>query len=144
METLQLDKTRFHFIWRGAVVGVIAGFVISLFRLCIENMLKIVKIVFSAGFEKPIWMLLLFLFFIVAWLVNAKFIKDEPNISGSGIPQVEGQLEGELELSWKSIFFPKVDRRGSFNRIWSFSWKRRPVNSAWSGSWTRFWRKNQT
>lgn len=107
METLQLDKTRFHFIWRGAVVGVIAGFVISLFRLCIENMLKIVKIVFSAGFEKPIWMLLLFLFFIVAWLVNAKFIKDEPNISGSGIPQVEGQLEGELELSWKSIFFRK-------------------------------------
>ena len=104
METLQLDKTRFHFIWRGAVVGVIAGFVISLFRLCIENMLKIVKIVFSAGLEKPIWMLLLFLFFIVAWLVNAKFIKDEPNISGSGIPQVEGQLEGELELSWKSIF----------------------------------------
>ena len=89
METLQLDKTRFHFIWRGAVVGVIAGFVISLFRLCIENMLKIVKIVFSAGFEKPIWMLLLFLFFIVAWLVNAKFIKDEPNISGSGIPQVQ-------------------------------------------------------
>ena len=70
METLQLDKTRFHFIWRGAVVGVIAGFVISLFRLCIENMLKIVKIVFSAGFEKPIWMLLLFLFFIVAWLVK--------------------------------------------------------------------------
>ena len=107
METLQLDKTRFHFIWRGAVVGVIAGFVISLFRLCIENMLKIVKIVFSAGFEKPIWMLLLFLFFIVACLVNAKFIKDEPNISGSGIPQVEGQLEGELELSWKSIFFRK-------------------------------------
>ena len=107
METLQLDKTRFHFIWRGAVVGVIAGFVISLFRLCIENMLKIVKIVFSSGFEKPIWMLLLFLFFIIAWMVNAKFIKDEPNISGSGIPQVEGQLEGELELSWKSIFFRK-------------------------------------
>lgn len=71
METLQLDKTRFHFIWRGAVVGVIAGFVISLFRLCIENMLKIVKIVFSAGFEKPIWMLLLFLFLsLLGWLMR--------------------------------------------------------------------------
>lgn len=107
MKTLQLDRTRFRFIWRGAVVGVLAGFVVSLFRLCIEHILKVVKYVFAAGFSRPLWMLLLLCFLIAVWLVNARLLKDDPNISGSGIPQVEGQLEGELELDWKSVLVRK-------------------------------------
>ncbi|EPC55986.1 chloride channel protein, partial [Lacticaseibacillus paracasei subsp. paracasei Lpp37] len=39
---------------------------------------------------------------IVAWL-----LKKEPYISGSGIPQVEGQLAGELEMHWWSILWRK-------------------------------------
>lgn len=34
-------------------------------------------------------------------------LKSEPNISGSGIPQVEGQLQGELEFHWWSILWKK-------------------------------------
>lgn len=40
--------------------------------------------------------------FFVGWLV-----KNEPNIKGSGIPQVEGQLAGELDYSWWSVLWRK-------------------------------------
>ncbi len=44
---------------------------------------------------------------IAAGLVVAWMLKSEPNISGSGIPQVEGQLQGELEFHWWSILWKK-------------------------------------
>ena len=44
---------------------------------------------------------------IVAGLLVAWLLKSEPNISGSGIPQVEGQLQGELEFHWWSILWKK-------------------------------------
>ncbi|SEM70928.1 H+/Cl-antiporter ClcA [Ligilactobacillus sp. WC1T17] len=107
MQKLQLDTTRFEYIIQGALVGVLAGIVVSLFRLAIENLLAVVKIVYKAGVTKPWWLLALGVFYLLVWLINARLVKAEPNISGSGIPQVEGQLAGELELSWQKVLWRK-------------------------------------
>ena len=86
------------------------GTVVSAFRYCIEVGLRASRQVYGYLRVTPFvwwhWALLigfnLVLAGIVAWL-----LKKEPYISGSGIPQVEGQLAGELEMNWWSILWRK-------------------------------------
>ena len=102
-----LDLTRFKFIAKGLFVGIIVGFVVSLFRYFIELNLHFVLIAYKYMREH--------IFFIISWiilsilicLINGLLIKKEPNIKGSGIPQVEGQLAGELEMNWWSVLWRK-------------------------------------
>ena len=99
------DFTRFSSIGRALIVGVIAGIVVSIFRFSIEQGLRFVQWVYA---QIHINWLLLFpwiglsvaVAFFVGWLV-----KNEPNIKGSGIPQVEGQLAGELDYRWWSVLW---------------------------------------
>ena len=45
--------------------------------------------------------------FNVGLIGKCTFLAKEPNISGSGIPQVEGQLAGLLEVKWWSVLWRK-------------------------------------
>ncbi|GAP00375.1 chloride channel protein EriC [Fructobacillus ficulneus] len=44
---------------------------------------------------------------LVIGLIVSRLVKKEPQIAGSGIPQVEGQLQDELTLSWFAILWRK-------------------------------------
>lgn len=106
----KFDVTRLRFVLLGLLVGLMSGTVVSAFRYCIEVGLRYSRLVYGhlriAPFVWWQWALLigvnLGLALIVAWL-----LKKEPYISGSGIPQVEGQLAGELEMHWWSILWRK-------------------------------------
>lgn len=103
----KLNYIRFNFILRGVLVGIVAGFIVSLFRLTIETLLEEMKKLFGHLQSTPsLWGVML-VFFLVAIFVNARFLKKEPYISGSGIPQVEGQLLGMLELKWWPLLWRK-------------------------------------
>ena len=39
--------------------------------------------------------------------LNARWVKSEKNIKGSGIPQVEAELKGLMSLSWWSVLWKK-------------------------------------
>lgn len=103
----KLNFIRVKFILRGALVGVISGLVVSFFRLAIETILTTVQHLFLAWRSGVIPGMILLLFFLLVLGVNAHFLKSEPNISGSGIPQVEGQLAGVLSLNWWSVLWRK-------------------------------------
>ncbi len=93
-----LNTTRFLYIIKGLLVGLLVGLVVSLFRLAIEHLLLAVKSFFQLTHSNP-WLLLLWLpVALVICLVNGYLIKTTPHIKGSVIPQVEGQLAGELEM----------------------------------------------
>ncbi|MFD1483947.1 chloride channel protein [Lacticaseibacillus baoqingensis] len=101
----KIDTTRLKFVIQGLGVGLLTGVVISLFRLSIEKILAFMQSVYAQ--PTPMRLLLVAggsvgLALVVAYLLHA-----EPNISGSGIPQVEGQLQGELEFHWWSILWKK-------------------------------------
>lgn len=98
---------RFRFIIRGALVGILVGFVVSLFRLVIENLLKVMQGVYPKLLTEPKFWPIVILFLIFVLGVNAHFLAKEPNISGSGIPQVEGQLAGLIEVDWWSVLWRK-------------------------------------
>lgn len=102
-----LNTTRFLYIIKGLLVGLLVGLVVSLFRLAIEHLLLAVKSFFQLTHSNP-WLLLLWLpVALVICLVNGYLIKTTPHIKGSGIPQVEGQLAGDLEMQWWPVLWKK-------------------------------------
>lgn len=102
-----LDTTRIFFIFKGVLVGVCAGIIVSLFRLAIESIGENVRLLYAFFHEKPMYLIGWFFISIAcAWFVG-KLIKSEKNIKGSGIPQVEGQLNGEIDYFWFSILWKK-------------------------------------
>ncbi|MCD2256874.1 chloride channel protein [Lactobacillus sp. CC-MHH1034] len=103
---MSLDKL--HYIYRGLVIGLLAGAATAAFRFSIEKIL----VVFQAVFHKirmGQWSLLyplvgvLILFGVIVGLL----LRRAPQISGSGIPQVEAQLDEELDYNWWQILWQK-------------------------------------
>ena len=86
---------KYRLIFEGTVVGALAGIVIVIYRELIDILLpKFTKLYQWATFDITriigIFVLLCVLGAIVGFMVRL-----EPMISGSGIPQVEGDLEVE-------------------------------------------------
>ncbi|MGX5377856.1 chloride channel protein [Ligilactobacillus sp. LYQ135] len=102
-----LDLTRFKFIAKGFIVGIIVGFVVSLFRFIIEFALHYVLTAYHFMRSHPIYLFPWLLLMLLIALINSRLIKKDPNIMGSGIPQVEGQLAGEMEMNWWSVLWRK-------------------------------------
>lgn len=102
-----LNVARFNFIIKGIILGIIVGFIVSIFRLAIEDILDYVKIFYRYAKVHPTsliyWVILMF----IICFICGKLIKSDPNIKGSGIPQVEGQLAGEMDVNWWSVLWKK-------------------------------------
>lgn len=92
---------------KGILIGGIAGIIVSLFRLAIEKMMAHIVTFYLWFRENPLWLtpwiLVMLSFACIVWLL----IKSEPDIKGSGIPQVEGTLQGEISLRWFSVLWKK-------------------------------------
>ncbi|KRM72379.1 chloride channel protein [Lacticaseibacillus brantae DSM 23927] len=101
----RLKTTQLEIILQGAIVGIIAGGVVSGFRWAIATGLTFVR----AGYQHFSWPrlgLVVMVSALTVWLLS-RLLTREPGISGSGIPQVEGQLQGELDYSWWSVLWRK-------------------------------------
>lgn len=103
----KVDLTRFKFIIKGLGVGLIVGFVVSLFRFFIVIGLHCVLIAYHFMRHHPIYIFPWILLMLLIAFINSRLIKKDPNIMGSGIPQVEGQLAGEMEMNWWSVLWRK-------------------------------------
>ncbi|CAK1238119.1 ClC family H(+)/Cl(-) exchange transporter [Fructobacillus cardui] len=110
-----MQKNTFHFntnrlmvIINGALVGVLTGIVVSVFRMSIEHSLSWWRDMYT-HIKSGHWLMLVLVVLInlVIGLIVAMLVKKEPNIAGSGIPQVEGQLMDQLHLNYFSILWRK-------------------------------------
>ncbi|WP_368646095.1 ClC family H(+)/Cl(-) exchange transporter [Alkalibacterium putridalgicola] len=102
-----LDWSKIKYVSKGVLVGAVTGIVISLLRAAVELLLETTIEVYHFLNERPVWIigwtaLMLLFAFIVALLV-----KHEPDIRGSGIQDIEGQLHGSMDLNWSSILWRK-------------------------------------
>ena len=90
-------------ITEGLCVGLIGGFVVLLYRVALtfagDWLVKILSYMKGNPFRCVVWFLILA---ALAWIVG-KLVKWEPMISGSGIPQVEGEIAGRLSQNWKRV-----------------------------------------
>ncbi|MDT2595859.1 ClC family H(+)/Cl(-) exchange transporter [Enterococcus dongliensis] len=106
-EIKRLDSTKVIFILKGVLIGALAGVVVSLFRLLIEKIMTHVVTLYLWFKINPLWMIPWALVMLAIAFIVGRLMKSEPNIKGSGIPQVEGTLQGEIKLNWFSILWKK-------------------------------------
>ncbi|MHC9537598.1 ClC family H(+)/Cl(-) exchange transporter [Dellaglioa sp. BT-FLS60] len=103
----RLNLVNLIFILRGLLIGLVTGVVVSLFRLAIIYVFKLFNYIYQM-INQNMWLLIpmILLSFAMALGIGT-LMKQEPNIMGSGIPQVEGQLAGNLEMRWWSVLWRK-------------------------------------
>lgn len=98
---LQLDHI--IFVLKGVLIGLIVGLIVSTFRWAIEKLLNLTTQLYRLSHQSFIVLGLIFIINIVIGLIVGWFIYQQPHISGSGIPEVEGQLNNQLQTSWWKI-----------------------------------------
>lgn len=95
------------FVWRGIVVGCAAGIVVSLFRLLIAKIFAQVVKYYQLSHENPSLLGLILLVSVIVVIAIGFLVKSDPDIKGSGIPHVEGELKGLLHPDWWSVLWKK-------------------------------------
>lgn len=95
------------FVWRGIVVGCAAGIVVSLFRLLIAKIFAQVVKYYQLSHKNPSLLGLILLVSVIVVIAIGFLVKSDPDIKGSGIPHVEGELKGLLHPDWWSVLWKK-------------------------------------
>lgn len=101
------ERFQIILIGEGILVGAAAGLVVLLYRVCLEYAGKWLPAVLDFAGRSVACMagwfaVLLFL----AWIVS-RLVKFEPMISGSGIPQLKGEMTGRFDQSWLRVLAAK-------------------------------------
>lgn len=87
----------------GFLVGIVAGIVVLLYRIVLEYAGKGMEWVLEYARTYPLFAGLWFLALFIFACIVGKLVKYEPMISGSGIPQVEGEMMGKLDQVWWKV-----------------------------------------
>ena len=102
-----LGTLKYRIILEGAAVGALVGVVVSSFRFALSKM-DYLRNWFISGEDRPQWAIPLGIGILVIFAVLVSlFLKWEPLISGSGIPQVEGEFEGKIKPVWWRVLLLK-------------------------------------
>lgn len=99
---------RYELIVEGVVVGALAGAVVVAFRYLISAADLFLNMVLDYGKSHTWFILVWFLILAAAACVVTLLLKWEPLISGSGIPQVEGEIMGEIHQRWWRVLLAKL------------------------------------
>ena len=103
----QKQRFKYTLILEGIAVGSIVGLVIALFRIMIVKADHARQIAVHLVKVKPIYAFaVLLVLILIAWILD-KLIRFEPDISGSGIPQIEGELKGLEDQNWRKVLAAK-------------------------------------
>jgi len=106
-QTTQRDFTRLRAIGFGTLVGLGAGVVVSLFRLLIEHLLSFMQVAYGWLGHHPLWLVPWAALMVLLAVIVGHWVRQVPMIKGSGIPQVEGQLAGDLDYAWWPVLWRK-------------------------------------
>lgn len=87
----------------GFLVGAVAGLVVLAYRVLLEYAGAGTELVLEYGKKYPAAAIAWFLVLAGLACIVGRLVKYEPMISGSGIPQVEGEMMGKLEQVWWKV-----------------------------------------
>ncbi|MBF7093705.1 chloride channel protein [Streptococcus sp. HF-1907] len=94
-------------VYRGIVVGLVAGIVVGFFRLSIEKLFEQVQGVYIQAHDKPILLVPIAVVSLLVAIIIGFMIRSDSDIKGSGIPHVEGELKGLMHPNWWSVLWKK-------------------------------------
>lgn len=90
-------------IGEGLLVGIIGGIVVLLYRIILGYAGEFLTGVLNYAGQSPVRMLLWFCVLALLAVIVGLLLKWEPMISGSGIPQLEGEMAGKLNQTWWKV-----------------------------------------
>ncbi len=104
---LKIEDTRLSTLLNSIFIGILIGLIVSTFRLAIEHLLEISQSIYRLVSSSWHWLALIVVINIILAVLVGLLVKTSPQISGSGIPQIEGQLSGEYEEKWWPVLWKK-------------------------------------
>ena len=96
-----------YLLFLSVLVGLTAGFLASLYRLALEKAENLGLGIYSFTSSHLIFIPLLILGLVLLALLISFLMTRYPMSSGSGIPQVKGQLQGYFKNNWFTTAFAK-------------------------------------
>ena len=106
MKDIQRDSQTKQLV-RAILIGLLTGVVVSLFRLAIQHALILVGKSFQYFHTHPLWLIPWAVGSVILALLLGWMAQRNPNIKGSGIPQVEGQLTRQFDEEWWPVLWRK-------------------------------------
>lgn len=94
-------------VLEGCLVGLMGGGVVTLYRLSLSYAEKALRYFTGAALGKPVLMLLWFVFLAFLVVIVGKLVTWEPATSGSGIPQVDAEVIGHMDMPWHRVLAAK-------------------------------------
>ncbi len=99
-------KGRNRLIWLGLLIGVVSGLTAVAYRLALQK-LEALRSLLIAGLTDGWRIFFYFTGLLFLALLTCLLVRDEPLIKGSGIPQVEGQIQGYFAPNWLRVLSRK-------------------------------------
>ena len=109
LEAMQNGKYfRVRLLLEGSLIGIIVGFIISLFRFLLEKSEQLRPMLYQyLTLENWLYIVGYFLGLACVAFVLYKLVQIEPMASGSGIPQIKGILLGRMHMNWLRVLVYK-------------------------------------
>ena len=136
-ENRQTRKSNLRLLFEALVVGLVTGIVVGSFRWLIGQILTMWQKGYQAAHANPLLLWLLAGGVLVSVIVAGFFVKQQPHAGGSGIPEVELQLQGKLQLAWWPILWAGKVRQSNWAQRSARGWPRasRPRRATPGSSW---------
>ena len=101
------ERFQIILIGEGVLVGAVAGLVVLLYRVALEYaghwLNRVLEFAGQSIAYMAVWFAVLL---VMAWIVS-RLVKFEPMISGSGIPQLKGEMTGMFDQRWLKVLVAK-------------------------------------
>ncbi|WP_299523801.1 ClC family H(+)/Cl(-) exchange transporter [uncultured Methanobrevibacter sp.] len=101
-------KHIFKLTIQGIFVGVFAGIIVCLYRFFLYSAEDILRNILNFIHGNIVLIVLWFFILIILGLFTSFLIKWEPNSIGSGIPQINAEVKGFLNVNWWKVVITKI------------------------------------
>lgn len=102
--TLQrAEKLQIILIGEGILVGAVGGLIVILYRILLEYAGAWLHMALDFAKGSPLRIMGWFVILLLLAVIVGKLVAWEPLISGSGIPQLEGEMSGQLDQTWWKV-----------------------------------------
>ncbi|MDY4417289.1 ClC family H(+)/Cl(-) exchange transporter [Selenomonas sp.] len=98
------ERMKLRLFLEGNLIGVLTGFVIAAFRyLLVLSEEALPRLYAWLAAASPVWTTAWCAVLAAIGYVLYRIVRHEPMTSGSGIPQIEGILAGEMQMNWARV-----------------------------------------
>ncbi|WP_294154782.1 ClC family H(+)/Cl(-) exchange transporter [uncultured Selenomonas sp.] len=96
-------RMKLRLFLEGNFIGILTGFVIAAFRWLLVLSEEALPRLYAFLAVHPAWTLAWAGVLAVIGYILYRIVRHEPMTSGSGIPQIEGILAGEMQMNWARV-----------------------------------------